>query len=161
MDFVVDKENNKVNVRREFAATKDMVWRAWTEPDLLDQWWAPKPWRAQTKSMDFRPGGKWIYAMIGPDDTAQWCLAEYKSINTEKNFSAVDAFCDEEGKINNDFPLANWEVAFKGNADSTFVEVELQYEKLEDLEKYIEMGFQEGFTAALENLDELLAGKQL
>ena len=161
MDFVVDKENSKVNVRREFAASNDLVWRAWTEAELLDQWWAPKPWRTETKTMDFQPGGYWLYAMIGPDGTTHWCREDYKSVLDQKNFSATDGFCDEHGKINPKFPLATWQVGFKGNGETTFVDVEIQYEKLEDLEVYIKMGFKEGFTAGLENLDELLSRMQL
>ena len=66
MNFSVDKENNRVNVEREFAAPVGKVWAAWTQQELLDQWWAPRPWKARTKSMDFREGGTWLYAMVGP-----------------------------------------------------------------------------------------------
>ena len=57
MNFSVDKENNRVNVVREFSAPVGKVWAAWTQQELLDQWWAPRPWKARTKSMDFREGG--------------------------------------------------------------------------------------------------------
>ena len=42
-DFKVNKENNSIQVEREFAADLDLVWAAWTTAELLDQWWAPKP----------------------------------------------------------------------------------------------------------------------
>ena len=45
-DFIVNKENNTINVKREFKAAPAKVWSAWTKSELLDQWWAPKPWRA-------------------------------------------------------------------------------------------------------------------
>ena len=67
-DFIVNKENNTINIEREFAAGLDLVWDAWTKPEILDQWWAPQPFRTKTKSMDFREGGSWHYAMIGPDN---------------------------------------------------------------------------------------------
>jgi uncharacterized protein YndB with AHSA1/START domain len=70
--------NNKLNVTREFDATVEQLWEAWTTSELLEQWWAPKPWKAKTKSMDFRNRGKWFYAMAGPDGTKQWCLVEFK-----------------------------------------------------------------------------------
>ena len=53
-DFIVDKETQTVNVKREFNAGLALVWDAWTKPELLDQWWAPKPYQNKTKSMDFR-----------------------------------------------------------------------------------------------------------
>jgi uncharacterized protein YndB with AHSA1/START domain len=158
-DFAVDEQNNTINVKREFAAPLEKVWAAWTQSDLLDQWWAPKPWTSKTKSMDFTVGGTWLYAMVGPDGTKQWCRADYKSIETQKSFSLTDAFCDADGKINDDFPRSSWENRFEENGGSTVVNMVLKYERLEDLEKIMEMGFKEGFTAGLGNLDELLASQ--
>ncbi|MDB5149731.1 MAG: hypothetical protein JWQ57_3751, partial [Mucilaginibacter sp.] len=55
--FTKDLQNKKINVVRTFNAPLNLVWQAWTESDILDQWWAPKPYRAETKLMDFREGG--------------------------------------------------------------------------------------------------------
>ncbi|HEY3372854.1 MAG TPA: SRPBCC domain-containing protein [Prolixibacteraceae bacterium] len=157
MDFSVDRENKKISVKREFAAPLSKVWAAWTESELLDQWWAPKPWRAQTKYMDFRVGGYWIYAMVGPDGTTQWSRADFKSINPLKSFSGLDAFCNENGIIDNSFPRSLWNNEFSETSDTTLVSIVITYDQVYDLEKYLDMGFKEGFTAALENLDELLS----
>jgi uncharacterized protein YndB with AHSA1/START domain len=156
MDFIIDKENNLVKVKREFAAPVSKVWAAWTESHLLDQWWAPKPYKARTKNMDFREGGHWLYAMVGPDGTEQWCREDFNKIAPLKKFTATDAFCDAKGKIDTSFPIAKWDVQFTEKEGSTLVYIESRYDKPEDLQKYIEMGFQEGFTAALENLDQVL-----
>lgn len=153
-DFSVNKENKTINVKREFAAGVDSVWDAWTKPELLDQWWAPKPYQTKTKSMDFHVGGTWLYAMEGPDDFIHWCRADYKSIETGKSFSGLDAFCDEEGNINPEFPRSLWNNSFTANGNSTMVNIEIQYDDLADLEKIIELGFKEGFTMAMENLDQ-------
>ena len=155
-EFSVDKENKVIRVEREFAAPLAKVWAAWTQSEILDQWWAPKPWQTKTKSLDFREGGFWLYAMVGPDNTTQWCRADYKSIKTHRSFSGYDAFCDENGNINPDFPRSLWANQFKEYSGSTLVSIEIEYQKLDDLEKIIAMGFREGFTAALENLDKLL-----
>lgn len=156
MKFEVNKDAKQINVDREFNAPLPMVWSAWTESELLDQWWAPKPWHARTKSMDFRPGGSWLYAMIGPDGETHWSKAEFKTIETEKNFSALDGFCDENGTINTDMPRSLWENTFSEKGDSTLVNIVITYDKLADLEQTLSMGFQEGFTAGLENLDTYL-----
>lgn len=155
MNFSLDKENKKIKVEREFAAPVASVWSAWTESKILDQWWAPKPWQAKTKKMDFTEGGYWLYAMVGPDGTEHYARADYKSINPLKSFSAQDAFCDPDGNLNPTFPRSTWTNNFSTSSDKTLVSIEIQYDKLEDLETIIEMGFKEGFTAALENLDEL------
>jgi uncharacterized protein YndB with AHSA1/START domain len=64
-NFVVDKERQTITVTREFAAPLALVWQAYTKADILDQWWAPKPWKTRTKRMDFSEGGEWLYAMVG------------------------------------------------------------------------------------------------
>lgn len=67
IDFSVDKQKNNIQVKREFTAPLNKVWEAWTESQLLNQWWAPKPYKAKTKVMDFREGGYWLYSMEGPE----------------------------------------------------------------------------------------------
>ena len=155
-DFAINKNNNTINVEREFAADLATVWDCWTRPELLDLWWAPKPYRTRTKSMDFREGGRWLYAMISPENVPHWCKADYQSIDPHKSFSGLDAFCDENGKENEEFPRALWNNRFRMNTDVTSVNITIQYKTLADVEKIISMGFKEGFTMALENLDQYL-----
>ena len=157
IQFEKDLTNRKVTVTRHFNGTVEQVWRAWTEPKLLDQWWAPKPYKAETKSMNLAPGGEWIYAMVGPDGSKQWCKVEYKSINPQNSFSGFDMFCDESGKRNADFPSMDWKTEFHPVSTGTKVVVEISFATEADLKKIMEMGFEEGFTAALGNLDEVLA----
>ena len=155
--YTKDLENKKIKVTREFDATVEKVWRAWTEKELLDQWWAPRPWKAVTLSMDFSNGGTWLYYMEGPDGSRHYCRADYESIVANKSYEGLDAFCDEKGNINTEFPRMNWKVAFNKADDGTKVDVEITFDSIEALEKIIEMGFKEGFAAAHNNLDELLA----
>lgn len=155
-DFTVNKENNTIQVDREFNAKLPIVWQAWTDPKILDQWWAPKPWKAETKTMDFREGGYWFYAMLGPQGERHWCKADYHKIEHEKSFRAKDGFTDEDGVINTDFPQNYWDTKFSAQGNRSMVRITLTFDKLEDLEKTIEMGFEEGFTAGLQNLDDYL-----
>lgn len=155
-DFIVNKENNTVNVTREFAANLELVWEAWTNPEILDQWWAPKPYRNQTKSMDFREGGMWLYAMISPENEIHWCKNDYHKIIHQSMFSGLDAFCDENGTVNTEMPRTVWTNVFTEKENTTLVKITARYDQLSDLEKVIEMGFQQGFTMALENLDQYL-----
>jgi uncharacterized protein YndB with AHSA1/START domain len=157
MNFSIDRENRKILVEREFAAPVEKVWAAWTESHLLDQWWAPKPWKIQTRTMDFREGGYWLYAMVGPEGEEHWCREDFTSIVPGKSYSSMDTFCDRDGNIDQTFPKAYWTVRFRDLQDTTAVNIEIAYDKLEDLEKYIEMGFREGFTSAMENLDEIFS----
>jgi uncharacterized protein YndB with AHSA1/START domain len=76
LNFQIDKEKKQIHVDRSFAAPLELVWAAWTEPDILDQWWAPKPYKTVTKSMNFSVGGRWLYYMLSPQGEKHWCLLD-------------------------------------------------------------------------------------
>jgi len=105
-DFSVNRENKTITVNREFAAELPLIWDAYTKSEILDKWWAPKPWKAITKTMDFREGGHWLYAMVGPSGEEIWSLTKYDNIQIQKKLSGFDAFADEAGKVNKDMPRA-------------------------------------------------------
>lgn len=155
-NFIVDKEHNTVNVTRTFTANKDLVWRTWTEPKLLDKWWAPQPWKSVTKSMEFKEGGRRLYAMVGPSGEEHWAFADYTSINPRNSFCYSDGFCDSEGNRTESLPDSFWTVIFSEADGVTKVHVEIKHKSLKDLETIIEMGFKEGFMSCLEQLNELL-----
>lgn len=147
----------KLQVTREFNASVQAVWQAWTDSSLLDQWWAPSPWKAKTKTMDFREGGHWLYAMVGPNGEESWARADFHTIDAGKSYTATDAFCDADGNIDPTAPSMKWTNRFIDLGDATRVEVEISFASEADMEKIVEMGFKEGFTAAHGNLDTLLA----
>ena len=155
-DFLVNKENNTILVTREFAAQLPLVWDAYTKPEILDLWWAPKPWKTKTKTMNFEEGGFWHYAMVGPDGETHWCWADFIKIHPQKNYTGLDAFADAEGNVNKDMPQSKWEVSFADQGEKTLVNFHISYPDLAQLEATIQMGFKEGLTMAMEGLDEVL-----
>jgi len=158
-DFSVNKENNTIHVTRDFAANLSLVWEAWTKPEILDLWWAPKPYQTKTKSMDFKEGGTWLYCMVSPENEVHWCKLDYKKIDPQKAYSGLDAFCDENGNLNTEFPRSLWNNEFASKGEHTTVNITITYESLEDLEKVVSLGFKEGFTMAMENLDQYIEAK--
>lgn len=153
-NFRIDKANYQIEVDRSFNAPIDLVWSAWTEAEILDQWWAPNPWRAETKHMDFREGGYWLYAMVNPEGEKHWSRVDYISIRPKKYFAAIDGFADEEGNPTTALPRNKWENNFTNQGEQTLVNILLTFNSLSDLETIIHMGFKEGFTAGLSNLDQ-------
>ena len=151
-----DLANRKLHIEREFDATVEKIWKAWTDSSILDKWWAPRPWWAETKTMDFRAGGMWLYCMAGPNGEKAWCRVDYKAIAPQQSFTAVDTFCVEQGNADTSLPVMNWHLEFKATGTGAKVEVTISFDKEADLQKIIEMGFEAGFTMALGNLDELL-----
>ena len=154
-DFIVDKQTKTVTINREFAAELPLVWDAYTKQELLDQWWAPKPWASRTKVMDFREGGRRFYAMVSPEGEERWSIQKYTSISPKTNFKIFNAFADENE--NPELPGSDWDLNFSEQNGRTKVSISIYNESLSRLEKMIEMGFKEGFTVTLNNLEDLLA----
>ncbi len=152
-----DMANKKLFTVREFDAPREKVWEYWTKSSLLDLWWAPKPWKAMTKSMDFREGGLWFYCMAGPEGEQHCARLDYLTIDPGNSFTAQDSFCDEAGNKNADFSDVHWANRFYTTPTGTRVEVEMTFKDEADIAKILEMGFEGGFTMAHGNLDELLA----
>jgi uncharacterized protein YndB with AHSA1/START domain len=155
-DFSVNKETNTIKVQREFASARPIVWKAWTTAELLDQWWAPFPFKNKTKKLDFSVGGFWLYAMHGPENQVHWARFDYEDIQHEVQYQGLDAFCDDQGNINTDFDRMHWTNVFSDKNGHTLVDITIQLGSLETLEKIIAMGFKEGFTMGMNQLDEVL-----
>lgn len=155
MEFIVNKEAKTVTITAEFDAGRDLVWDAYTKVHLLDQWWAPKPFISKTKVMEFKVGGRRFYAMIGPDGFEKWSVQKYTSITPKTNFKLFNAFSDENENL--ELPGSDWDLTFDGNGGRTTVTISIYNESLDRMEKLIAMGFKEGITMTLGQLNELLA----
>ena len=155
IDFIVDKPTKTAYITAEFEAGIDLVWDAYTKPELLDQWYAPKPWSSKTKHMNFEVGGKRFYAMVSPEGEERWALQKYTSITPKTNFKLFNTFADENEIP--ELPGSDWDLNFIEQDGTTKVTVSIYNESLERLERMIEMGFQQGFTMTLNQLEELLA----
>jgi uncharacterized protein YndB with AHSA1/START domain len=153
-DFNVDKAAKMVYITREFHATLPLVWDAFTQAELLDQWGAPAPMRAKTKYMDFKVGGRRFYAMISPDGLERWSVQEYTSITPKTNFKMYNSFADKDE--NRELPGSEWDYTFSEQDGRTKVSITIFNEWFERLEKLLE-GFKIGFTMTLKNLEDLLS----
>src|SRR5215211_2712484 len=153
-DFTVDKTKKTVFIIREFDAELSLVWDAFTKPELLDQWVAPKPWTSKTKHMNFEVGGRRFYAMVSPEGQERWSIQKYTSISPKTNFKMSNAFADKDE--NPELPGSDWDLNFSEQNGTTIVSITIYNESLARLEKMIEMGFKAGFTMGLQQLDELL-----
>jgi uncharacterized protein YndB with AHSA1/START domain len=153
-DFTVDKATKTVSITREFDADLSLVWDAFTKPEILDQWVAPKPWVSKTKFMDFKVGGRRFYAMVSPEGQERWSIQKYTSITPKTNFKMFNAFADKDE--NPELPGSDWDYTFSEQDGKTIVRITIYNESLARMEKMIEMGFKEGFTMTLNYLEQLL-----
>lgn len=154
-EFTVDKAAKTVFITREFDAELSLVWDAFTKAEILDQWNAPAPWSAKTKFMDFKVGGRRFYAMVSPEGLERWAIQTYTSISPKTNFKMFNVFADKDE--NPELPGSDWDYTFSEQNGKTTVRITIYNESLARMEKMIEMGFKEGFTVTVKNLENLLA----
>jgi len=156
-----DLDQRMLTVQRRFDAPRELVWRAYTDPALLDRWWAPKPWQTETLHMDFTVGGHWSYVMNGPDGERSFNRMDFLEIEVMDHYRCIDVFADESGNPVPGMPRQTFTTSFSGHDDKTDVVVVVDYESVEDLQKVIEMGMEQGVTMAQDQLAELLRDPKL
>ena len=104
--------------------------------------------------MDFKVGGRRFYAMVSPEGKESWSIQKYTSISPKTNFKYLNAFADKDE--NPELPGSDWDLNFREQNGTTTVRISIYNESLDRLEKMIEMGFKEGFTATLNDLGDLI-----
>ena len=154
--FNKDFDAKSIYVMKVYDAEVSTVWDYFTKAELLDQWWAPKPWKCETDNLNFEEGGIWLYSMNGPEGEKMYSQVKYGEINDHRSFDGADAFCDESGKIDDSFPQTKWLLGFTGVEEGTKLSVNMHCQTEEDMKKQLEMDFEEGFKMGLNQLEELL-----
>ena len=104
--------------------------------------------------MDFKVGGRRFYAMVSPEGAERWSVQKYTSISPKTNFKFTSTFADKDE--NPELPGSDWSLNFSEEKGTTKVSISIYNESLERLERMVEMGFKEGFTMTLNELDKLL-----
>ncbi len=155
--FNQDADSASVYVMKIYNADASKVWDYFTKSELLDLWWAPKPWKCETKSQEFKKGGTWLYSMVGPEGERHYAQVKYGEITEHRSFDGTDSFCDENGTANPDFPEAKWLFGFTGVEEGTKVTVNIHFASEKAMNQILEMGFEQGFKAGLDQLEEILS----
>lgn len=158
--FEADVPAKKIFVSREFNAPLEKVWKAFTDPDLLEKWTAPKPFTAKFKTLDFTVGGVSLYAMVSPEGHKHWVYDEFTAIEEGGAISTMGMACDGDGNPVTDGPKSYKDTKFISIAGNrTKVDTVLTFEDEATIKWFAEGGFKEGTVATFEMLDELLAAE--
>lgn len=156
LKFEKDYDNLRAVITSKYEAPLDVIWDAFTNASTMEKWFAPEPYKAITKEVNFSIGGRWLYYMLSPEGEKYWSFAEYKNIEPKKFIELTDGFCDEEGVIDDEFPSTTWLTSFNEHDGVTSVRNELLFTQIEDMKQLFEMGFEEGYRMALDQLQALL-----
>jgi uncharacterized protein YndB with AHSA1/START domain len=157
--------SNDLVLERTLNAPRDLVWKAWTDPKLLKQWFAPKPYEISEVDLDLRPGGIFRIRMVGPDgfDTGHGnagCILEV--IDGERlswtNALAPDYRPAEMGEGCESFPMTSIVTMEDAGDGKTLYRAVALHRNEADRDMHANMGFDEGWGKCAEQLEELAQG---
>ena len=88
-----------LEITRVFDAPRELVWKAWTDPAIVMQWWGPNGFTSPACKIDFRVGGQYLYCMRTPDGYEGWSGGEYIEIIAPEKIVSVLFYADENGRV--------------------------------------------------------------
>ncbi len=148
------KPEHVLTLERVLDAPADKVWRCWTEPELLHQWFCPQPWHASNVRIDLRPGGEFSSTMNGPNGEAFDTMGVFLDIEPQKRLVTTDAFRPGWLPSGRAFMVA--EMTFDATADGrTRYTARAMHWSAETLKEHEQMGFHQGWGKAAEQLEKL------
>ncbi len=139
-------------ITRVLKAPRASLWRAWTEPDRLKQWWCPKPWVTEVRAFDLRPGGAFHTFMSGPDG------------GTSDNPGCFLEIVPGERIVSTSMLLAGWRpatpwmpmtavITFADEAGGTRYTATAMHPDAATRERHAQMGFFEGWNLCIDQLE--------
>jgi uncharacterized protein YndB with AHSA1/START domain len=155
-------------IKRIFYASREMVWKAWTEPERLKHWWGPKGYTMTVASMDLRPGGVFLYGLNGPGGQVMWGNFDFNEVLAPERLVFINAFSDENGGITRNPMNATWPLLvlnvftlfeFDGKTTLTLKGGPFSATEVERITyNQNHENIRKGFVGTFEQLDEYLAG---
>ncbi|SRR5260221_5024113 len=162
-------ENKQIVIERIFDAPVEKVWDAWTNPEMVKKWWGPKDFTAPSVEIDFRVGGKYVYAMHGPAgsewDKDMYSAGEYKEIVPMERIVVTDYFSDEHGNkmsaqeqgLPEGMPSEmTVVVTFEKMDGKTKLSIIYTPESVAQYDAMIKSGMQEGWSTSLDKMAEAI-----
>ncbi|MBF2047014.1 MAG: SRPBCC domain-containing protein [Elainella sp. C42_A2020_010] len=153
------QNEREIIITRIFNAPRELVFKAWTELNQIEQWWGPAGFTTHVTELDLRPGGQWRYVMVSPDGTEYPAKGVFREIVPPERIVTSDEF-DEgfEQVINADLPQGIvMTILLEEMGDKTKLTLQIVHATDEDRRKHEEMGVVAGWNSSFDCLDEFLA----
>lgn len=149
-----DKNGHELAIRKVIAAPRAVVWRCWTRPELMQEWFCPKPWRVTRCEIDLRAGGRMVTDMGGPNGEHHENEGIYLEVVPMQRLVFTDAYT--EGFVPIEAPFMTGIVELADTPDGgTAMYWAARHWSAENKEKHMAMGFEQGWGAAAAQLEEL------
>jgi len=157
-DVQKDTDSLTMTITSEFPAPIEQVWRLWADPRRLERWWGPPTYPATFEEHDLTPGGSMTYFMTGPEGEKHRGWWRVTAVEAPHRLEFEDGFADEAGNPSPDLPEIVVRVALiEQPAGTTRMSIESVFPSAEAMEQLAAMGMEEGFRAALGQIDAILA----
>lgn len=149
-------ESRDLSITRYIHAAPAEVFRAWTDPALLQQWFCPRPWAVAHAELDVRPGGSNLIVMRSPEGEEFPNRGVYLEVVENRRLVVTDAYT--EAWEPSDKPFMTAIITFEEEGGGTRYTATVKHWSLEDRKAHESMGFEEGWSKATDQLVALLAG---
>ena len=151
-----NQSTKELTITRVFDAPRELVFTAFSEAEMIRQWWAPQGWDMPVCTMDFRPGGEWRYCFRNAEGQEHWARAIYQQIEPGKQIVYRNEFIDSQGNLIEGLPSSTFTITFSDLAGKTQLTTHVRLDSAANLEKLVGMGFKQGYTQTLNNLEQFL-----
>ena len=157
-DVHKDPTGLTMTVASEWDAPIARVWQLWADPRKLERWWGPPTYPATVVEHDLRPGGKVTYFMTSPEGEQHHGWWKVVAVDAPNRLDFEDGFADTDGKPDDAMPTTLGTVTLTElPAGATRMRIETRFPSREAMDQMIEMGMEEGITAAIGQIDAILA----
>jgi uncharacterized protein YndB with AHSA1/START domain len=158
IDVQKNPEALTLTLTARFDAPPARVWQVWQDPRRLERWWGPPTYPATVIDHDLTPGGAVTYFMTGPEGDKHYGWWRILSVDAPHRLEFEDGFADDSGRPNPDMPTTTVRVQLTADAETaTVMTIENTFPTPETMEQLVSMGTVEGMSAALSQIDALLA----
>jgi uncharacterized protein YndB with AHSA1/START domain len=147
--------NRDLVITRLIHASRENVYRAWTEPELMKQWFTPRPWTTPVIETDVRPGGSSYILMRGPNGEEFPNRGVYLEVVPNERLVFTDAYA--KAWEPSEKPFMTVVLTFDDVSGKTRYTARVQHWTVADREAHEKMGFEPGWNKATDQLEELLA----
>lgn len=146
-----------MTVVADFAATRERLWEAYTDPRQIERFWGPVEWPATFTRHDVVVGGRSAYFMTGPGGERSAGFWEFLAVDHGRSFEVRDGFADEAGEENDNMPSMRMTFVFEDTDDGSRLINTTYFGSLDQLEQLLGMGMDEGMRSAMSQIDQVLA----
>ncbi len=147
-------EQNDLVITRTINAPRSIVWKAWTDPEHLVEWWCPKPWKTELRGFDLRPGGTFHTYMFGPDGEGSDNPGSFLEVVPEERIVFTSSLIEGWRPTTPSFAMTAF-ITMEDDAGKTKYTARVLHKDEADRKKHEDMGFHDGWGTCIDQLNQL------